>query len=139
MESKTATDFQKELVFTYRQKGKLVSLIWGILVVIIASLAMIYAQKYWYGVFLALGASSIWRFFFPGTNKLIVKNGYAWPWSLYSKMKDKNRIRKMKTLEDATSISTEKKTYPLHHLDLSLEEKKNLEALAITLKEGNEK
>jgi hypothetical protein len=129
MQSISLEKLPKEVVFYYRKNRAWGNLLSGIFMLGVWLPVVIYTEKYWYGVFSILGITSLWDYFYPGTNKLIVKDGYGWPWSLYDKTKPENKIKKVETIDTYTTISTAKNKYRIDHKDLSPEELTRLDLL----------
>lgn len=137
MISPSLDDFQKEFVFLHRKKRSLWNLLWGIFITGFTVPALVYTEKYYYAVLIFLGLSRLWDYFFPGTDQLIIKAGYAWSrgLSLNDKLNPENKIEKVETYDVSTIISTKKESYFIDHIDLSLEELCRLDHLKKCLAE----
>lgn len=138
MQTPSLGNFQNEVTFIYRKKRALGNLLWGIFVLLVSVTAIIQTEKYYYGVFILLGISSLWNYLAPGTDKLIIKAGFAWPWSLYDKTKPENKILKVETNDIETVINTVKTNYRIDHMDLSLEDLSRLDLLKKWLEEQSD-
>jgi hypothetical protein len=137
MESSGHALLPKEVAFQSLKQRELRNLIFGILYTSLPFFAWVYTDKYWYLVFILMGLSSLWNYFFPGTEKLIIQAGYVWRWTLKDQLKPEDKIKKVETIDKITFIYTPKKHYRIEHSDLSKEELAELELLKKWVEESS--